>query len=434
MNSKGANGKGSKQIPEEWRSQIAEFADYLTALGYSPKTIRTYRSQLRVLAQHCKTEPDTITAGQLIQGLARCQSREYKRGAKKAYVAFFKWYTGIKRARLDNPAIMLPSLPKSSPHPKPCPDSAIEKALRSATNSERIILLLAAECGLRRNEIAQVHSRDVVDDSTGGKSLIVHGKGDKQRIVPLPEDLAIAILAADGWALPSPNGGHVEESYIGKHVAHLLPEGYSLHKLRHRFATVAYADSHDLLAVSKALGHASTETTMAYTALPDERLRPLVQSATMTTQPPEELKKPETTKVEHLPRVEPTKTRQVERRNDGKVKYPYEHHKHGMSDYLLETKRVAVVLLVELCQPTYRLGNLSFKLNAEEFAERFNIESEGHKRRSSVLRAAARLCAREGLIDLRTTHDGSISGNITATGERITEVVDSWATEWVENH
>lgn len=62
-------------------------------------------------------------------------------------------------------------------------------ALRKATDGERLMLRLGAECGLRRFEIAKVHSRDVMRDLVGW-SLVVVGKGDKQRIVPIGDDLA----------------------------------------------------------------------------------------------------------------------------------------------------------------------------------------------------------------------------------------------------
>lgn len=58
--------------------------------------------------------------------------------------------------------------------------------MEQATPSEKLMVRLGAECGLRRGEIARVHSDDVVADSAG-HSLIVRGKGDKQRIVPLPD-------------------------------------------------------------------------------------------------------------------------------------------------------------------------------------------------------------------------------------------------------
>ena len=47
----------------------------------------------------------------------------------------------------------------------------------------KLMIRLGAECGLRRGEIARVHSDDVVADSAG-RSLIVRGKGDKQRVMP----------------------------------------------------------------------------------------------------------------------------------------------------------------------------------------------------------------------------------------------------------
>jgi integrase len=157
-------------------------------------------------------------------------------------------------------------------HPRPCPDKHILAALAKANETETLMLRLAAECGLRRGEIAGVNSRDVMDDLLG-KSLIVRGKGDKQRIVPLPDDLAEAIESCGGWLFPGRWQGHVEESYVGKHISRLLPEGYGAHSLRHRYATATYAATHDLYLVARLLGHASVETTQIYVAMPDARLR-----------------------------------------------------------------------------------------------------------------------------------------------------------------
>lgn len=117
-----------------------------------------------------------------------------------------------------------------------------------------------------------VSSGDVVDDLVG-RSLVVNGKGDKQRIVPLPDDLADLISACDGYVFPGRFDGHVEESYIGDRLSSLLGDGWTAHSLRHRYATATWQATHDLLLVSKLLGHASVETTQVYVAMPDERLR-----------------------------------------------------------------------------------------------------------------------------------------------------------------
>src|SRR5690606_22561104 len=65
-------------------------------------------------------------------------------------------------------------------------------ALLAAPPRETLMLRLAAEMGLRRGEVAQVHTDDVLDDLIGW-SLVVHGKGGRDRVVPMPGTLARAI-------------------------------------------------------------------------------------------------------------------------------------------------------------------------------------------------------------------------------------------------
>lgn len=144
------------------------------------------------------------------------------------------------------------------------------------------MIRLAAECGLRRAEIAQVRSDDVMDDLLG-RTLIVHGKGDKQRLVPLPDDLAQKIIDRHGWLLPGRWSGHVEASYVGKHIARLLGGEWTAHSLRHRYATMTYQETHDLYLVSRLLGHESVETTQRYVAMPDSRLRAALAGARLVS-------------------------------------------------------------------------------------------------------------------------------------------------------
>lgn len=216
--------------------------------------------------------PKDVTTEQIVQVFAR---QQWKPETRKAYrntiSSFFRWLHKSGR-RADDPSLDVPRVKKPHAHPRPCPDRYIAAAMEMATSSERLMIRLGAECGLRRGEIARVHSDDVVTDSAG-RSLIVRGKGDKQRIVPLPDDLAGIIMDARGYLFPGRFGGHVEESYIGDHISRLLPDGYAAHTLRHRFATTAYAATHDLFVVAELLGHESVETTEHYVAMPDGRLR-----------------------------------------------------------------------------------------------------------------------------------------------------------------
>ena len=259
--------------PVPWRKSIEGWTDTLRAAGLSAQTIKSRRYKMVDLAALLMPSgPEDVTTEQIVQVFAR---QQWKPETRKAYrntiSSFFRWLHKSGR-RSDDPSLDVPRVKKPHAHPRPCPDRYIAVAMEMATSSERLMIRLGAECGLRRGEIAAVHSDDVVADSAG-RSLIVRGKGDKQRIVPLPDDLACIIMDARGYLFPGRFGGHVEESYIGDHISRLLPDGYAAHTLRHRFATTAYAATHDLFVVAELLGHESVETTEHYVAMPDGRLR-----------------------------------------------------------------------------------------------------------------------------------------------------------------
>lgn len=259
--------------PVPWRKSIEGWTDTLRAAGLSAQTIKSRRYKMVHLSTLLMPSgPKDVTTEQIVQVFAR---QQWKPETRKAYrntiSSFFRWLHKSGR-RSDDPSLDVPRVKKPHAHPRPCPDRYIAAAMEMATPSERLMIRLGAECGLRRGEIARVHSDDVVADSAG-RSLIVRGKGDKQRIVPLPDDLAGISMDARGYLFPGRFGGHVEESYIGDHISRLLPDGYAAHTLRHRFATTAYAATHDLFVVAELLGHESVETTEHYVAMTPSRLR-----------------------------------------------------------------------------------------------------------------------------------------------------------------
>lgn len=97
--------------------------------------------------------------------------------------------------------------------------------------------------------------------------------------IPLTDDLALALRArGPGFALPGNVGGHIDPAYLGKAVSDLLPTGVAMHKLRHRFASRAYAVDGDLLAVQRLLGHAMPTTTQRYVATSTSNMRRLVEA------------------------------------------------------------------------------------------------------------------------------------------------------------
>ncbi|MFB9378623.1 tyrosine-type recombinase/integrase [Kineococcus gynurae] len=206
---------------------------------------------------------------------AHAWQKETARSYRASLRSFYGWAHAVGLV-VDDPARALPSITPSRGRPRPTPTSVFQTALAAAGPRERLMLLLAAHAGLRRAEIAHVHTRDVEEDLLGF-ALRVHGKGDVVRRVPLTDDLARALRAAPpGWVFPSPGGGHLTPAHVGKLVSTLLPEGWTTHTLRHRFASRAYAGSRDLRAVQELLGHSKPETTARYTEVPADDLRKVV--------------------------------------------------------------------------------------------------------------------------------------------------------------
>src|SRR5699024_10716014 len=122
--------------------------------------------------------------------------------------------------------------------------------------------------------VAAIHRRDVQRDLMGW-SLRVTGKGGRVRVVPMSDGLAATVKAQAGlgYLFPGRDGGHVSPDWVGRLVGRGLPQGLSMHSLRHRFATIAYSYDRDLLTVQGLLGHASPGTTQRYVVAPGEAAR-----------------------------------------------------------------------------------------------------------------------------------------------------------------
>lgn len=152
-----------------------------------------------------------------------------------------------------------------------------------ADDRTALMVRLAGEAGLRRAEVAQVHARDLMEDLTGW-SLLVHGKGDRERVMTLSRPLATLLRArllavGGGYAFPGDDDGHLSPRWVGRLVADALPEGWTMHTLRHRFATRFHeASGRDVFLTQEALGHASPVTTQRYVAVGRDRMRAVVEA------------------------------------------------------------------------------------------------------------------------------------------------------------
>ena len=209
-------------------------------------------------------------------------ANETRRSYRAAARGFFTWAYKSGRTPVD----LADELPKIREHrgaARPAPEAVWRQAVLTAAPRVRLMLRLAAEAGLRRGEIACVHGRDLLDGIDGAQ-LLVHGKGGKQRVIPISGSLAEQVRAAgNGWLFPSaPTGrGHVSPEWVGEQCADALPDGYTMHTLRHRFASAAFRGTRNIRAVQVLLGHASLAVTERYVSVDDSEVRAAAMAAAL---------------------------------------------------------------------------------------------------------------------------------------------------------
>lgn len=274
----GMCGRRGLPVSAAWKDALDGWWCCLRSAGRAETTIGTRLENIRRFARHAGCpDPWTVTTRDLEEWLGRqAWSTESRRGFRNSLVAFYDW--GVCAGHMTaSPAADLTPVKATPPAPRPTPDDVYRAALASADGRTRLILRLAAEVGLRRSEISHIHSDDLIQE-VGGWSLVVHGKGGKDRVVPLPHDLAHVIrIAGGGYLFPGNDDGHLSPRYVGKLATRVLHGKWTIHSLRHRFASRAYALDRDLFTVQDLLGHASPATTRVYVQVLDADKRRTVQ-------------------------------------------------------------------------------------------------------------------------------------------------------------
>lgn len=278
-------------ITPEWGQAISDFIASQSASGYPKTTCGTRRQHLQHLARRAAgASPWRLTGDDLVAyAAAQNWERETRRGRRATFRAFWAWAIEAGRADAD-PTSVLKAVKPGDPDPRPVPDRVYLEALARADEDEALWIDLAAEHGLRRAEIACIHSRDIVETLIG-YDLIVHGKGGKQRLVPLTNAMARALLErveqqGEGYLWPGDEDGHLSARWLGKRVNRLLAGDWTIHKLRHRAATRYWIVSGgDPYAVADLMGWANLNMVRRYVRQPADRLRAIVTGASRHPDP-----------------------------------------------------------------------------------------------------------------------------------------------------
>lgn len=226
-----------------------------------------------------------------------------KLSALKQYFLFLQ-QDGLRK---DNPARHIDGPKIGKPLPKLVSEDQVGKLLRCAQKEAEsetpttlrtlaLIEMLYAT-GMRASELVSLPISVAARDP---RFLVVRGKGNKERMIPVGEPAQAALsryvkLGRIGFLplgkesvflFPESNkAGHLSRQKLGTTLKDLAakaevdPAILSPHVLRHAFASHLLAHGADLRAVQALLGHADISTTQIYTHILDERLKAIVGAA-----------------------------------------------------------------------------------------------------------------------------------------------------------
>lgn len=219
--------------------------------------------------------------------------------AISALRGFYKWLT--KQKLVQNAVLQTlrsPKKPQRAPHPLTAHqvDDFMDNAEVIRPDwvgvRDRALLMLLYGCGLRISEALSLNGEDLHAIKSG--QLTITGKGRKQRVVPLLDEVKQEIetyIKACPFAMQDDeaifrgekggrlNSGVAERAMRNIRQQYLLPDYATPHALRHSFASHLLNSGADLRSIQELLGHASLSTTQQYTKVDEESLLAVFEKA-----------------------------------------------------------------------------------------------------------------------------------------------------------
>jgi len=288
---------------------IENFLHYLSVeKGYSEHTISAYRNDLTGLAEFAQKEAGSKSPGSswafftrqhMLSYMLNLKERGYvattmarKVAAARSFFAFLLAEGNIKSDPTEN--MSSPAVGKALP--KPIPISQVRTLLEqpsklstSESRRDRAMLELLYASGMRISELIALNMGDV--NFEGDYFVRCIGKGRKERIIPIYEQIAKAVKEYVDEDRPKLAHGKKENAmFLNARGDRLTRQGFwqklkeyakaaglssqiSPHTLRHSFATHMLTGGADLRSVQELLGHANISTTQVYTHLTTDQMR-----------------------------------------------------------------------------------------------------------------------------------------------------------------
>ena len=278
--------------------------------GAAVNTLESYGRDLDDFSKFLSSRrrsPEDANASHIrayLKGLSGAGMASSTMARRLSAIRRFFGFLYAERVRADDPTLSIDSPRQGRTLPKYLSEDEVDQLLeaamsRPAADGVRLVALLEIlyATGLRVSELVGLPLASLSRDQ---RYLIVRGKGQKERMVPLSDPARDAISSyllvrtgflpkgsrqgnPEAWMFPSRGkDGHLTRARFAQLLKELAIDAgidrrrVSPHVLRHSFASHLLAHGADLRSIQQMLGHADISTTQIYTHVLDERLKALV--------------------------------------------------------------------------------------------------------------------------------------------------------------
>ncbi|APG85655.1 site-specific tyrosine recombinase XerD [Sinorhizobium americanum] len=295
-------------------AHLEAFLEMMSAeRGAAVNTLQSYERDLRdasAFLRTCGTRLNAATADDLRRYLSHLAGEGFKSSSQARRLSSLRQFYKFLYAeglRGDDPTGILDAPKKARTLPKTLSIDDVTRLIGQAEAEAgsggedafaklrmHALLELLYATGMRVSELVSLPASVLAQN---GRFLVIRGKGNKERLVPLSQasiramrTYGDALRAREAetespWLFPSSGkSGHLPRQVFARDLKSLAARAgirvaaISPHVLRHAFASHLLANGADLRAVQELLGHSDISTTQIYTHVLEERLHELVQN------------------------------------------------------------------------------------------------------------------------------------------------------------
>ena len=284
------------------RDEIYRFRDYLMhERRYSAHTVKAYVADMESYAEYCMNVAPDVELSDIEPKVVRKWVMSLKAEGLNATSinrkistvrGFYRWMLK-KSLILRSPVQGLKNIRKPRRLPEFVTEDKMDDilgddaAFADSKNGgrDRLIIELFYDTGIRESELIELKCGDV---DLSRRTITVHGKGGKTRMVPISESLCkrlADIMTSPEESLFKTDKGSKMYPRLVYRIVHKYLEGAgsvsqsSPHTLRHSFATAMLNNGAPIEAIKELLGHANLTATQIYTHTTYEKLNKIYKQA-----------------------------------------------------------------------------------------------------------------------------------------------------------